>query len=328
LVISIRLILAGTAMIVVLTGSCASPQGEKPSRPVRTPAASSPTLPDFDPARSFQDLSRVAGFGPRNAGSPGHQQCLTYIGATLSQLADSVATDQFMQEGYDGEVLRLTNIFASFNPHQKTRVLLCTHWDTRPRAERDPRPERRNEPIVGANDGASGVAVLLELARCFREHAPPIGVDLVFFDGEDYGREGDLTYYLLGSRRFAATKPDGYMPRFGILLDMIGDAQLELPKESHSVSYAPDVVDLVWNTARQLGFHQFSNSLGDPITDDHLPLNLAGIRTIDLIDFSYPDESHRYWHTHDDTPDKCSPESLNVIGTVLLHVLYSLSPDE
>jgi Zn-dependent M28 family amino/carboxypeptidase len=204
--------------------------------------------------------------------------------------------------------------------------LLCAHWDTRPRAEQDPDKSKRNKPILGANDGASGVAVLLELASLLRTKAPPIGIDIALFDGEDYGAEGDHANYLLGSRYFAKNRPSSYLPRFGVLLDMVGDKNLELPKEGFSVRYAPGVVNLVWSTARELGISQFVDAAGEDIIDDHLPLNEAGIPTIDLIDFNYPDPTNRFWHTHQDIPENCSPESLEAVGAVLVHVLYGLKP--
>ncbi len=135
-----------------------------------------------------------------------------------------------------------------------------------------------------------------------------------------------MANYLLGSRHFAKTKPQDYLPRFGIVLDMIGDAFLEIPKEQHSLKYAPDIVDLVWQKARQLGYPQFVDAVGEAVTDDHLPLNEVGIKTIDLIDFNYPDHTNRYWHTHQDTPDKCSPESLEAVGTVVTHLIYTQHP--
>lgn len=283
-------------------------------------------VPSFDSERAFAILNQVVSFGPRNPNSAGHQACLTWLHKELAGLADSVRIQEFNHRGYNGELLRLRNVIASFRPDEASRILLCTHWDTRPRADRDSDPARRNEPMIGANDGASGVAVLLELARLFRNTPPAVGVDIVLFDGEDYGLEGDTPNYLLGSRHFSTTKPAEYIPRFGILLDMIGDAQLEIPREGHSMNFAPDIVELVWETAARLGYRQFADWIDEPITDDHLPLNAVGIKTIDLIDFSYPDASHRYWHTHDDTPDKCSAESLGAVGSVVAHVVYAQSP--
>jgi Zn-dependent M28 family amino/carboxypeptidase len=200
--------------------------------------------------------------------------------------------------------------------------LLCAHWDSHPWASQDANPANRNTPIPGANDGASGVAVLLEVARLLKANPPTIGVDIVLFDGEDYAKANDLSGYLRGSKYFARNKPANYNPVYGILLDMIGDAELEILKEGFSVRYAPDIVQLVWETARNLNITQFKNELGQEVIDDHLPLNEVGIKTINLIDFNYPDATHRYWHTLDDTPDKCSPESLEAVGVLLLNLIY------
>jgi glutaminyl-peptide cyclotransferase len=134
--------------------------------------------------------------------------------------------------------------------------------------------------------------------------------------------EGDLPRYLMGSRFFAEEKPADYQPRFGVLLDMVGDKSLDIPKERNSVRLAPDIVKLVWSKAGELGIKQFSPTVGEEILDDHLPLNRAGIKTIDIIDFNYPDETNRFWHTHDDVPQNCSPESLQAVGTVLVHLIY------
>jgi Zn-dependent M28 family amino/carboxypeptidase len=282
-------------------------------------------IPVFSGERAFRHLVRQTEFGPRNPNSKGHKACLDYLAQTLRGVADEVQVQPFSAEGY-AEVLALTNIIAKFNVSAKSRILLCAHWDTRPRADQDTTKSKRNDPIIGANDGASGVAVLLEIAALLKQQAPPVGVDIVLFDGEDYGTEGDLTKYFLGSRYFAANKPADYNPRFGILLDMVGDTFLELRKEQHSVRFAPDIVDLVWRKARELGYSQFVDELGEDINDDHLQLNTVGIKTIDLIDFDYPDPTNRYWHTHDDTPDKCSPASLEAVGTVVTHIVYTQAP--
>lgn len=283
-------------------------------------------IPHFDEKRSFDYLLKQVSFGPRNPNSKGHRDCLAYLAADLRAKADKVELQSFSLNGYSGETLQLTNIIAAFKPDAAQRILLCAHWDTRPRAEQDENKSRRNEPILGANDGASGVAVLLEVASLLKSTPPSIGVDIVLFDGEDYGYEGDLSNYLLGSRYFADHKPQSYSPRFGILLDMVGDTFLEIPKEQHSMRYAPDIVDLVWRTAHALGYPQFVNETGEDVTDDHLPLNEVGIKTIDLIDFDYPDPTNRYWHTHQDTPEHCSAESLGAVGTVITNVVYSQRP--
>jgi len=311
-----------TLVLLVFLTACANkqPGPEKKTEP-------STSVPVFDGKRAFAYLVTQTDFGPRVANTPAHEKCLTYLYSELKQFADTVWLQPFTHKGYEGTFLRFTNVIASFNPangRTSRRIILCAHWDSRPWADQDTLAKNRAKPVPGANDGASGVAILLEIARQMKTTPPPIGVDVVFFDGEDYGRSRDLDNFLLGSRYFAKNKPAGFNPDFGILLDMVGDAQLEIPKEANSLQFAPDVVDLIWSTARGLGITTFIDAPGETVYDDHLPLNEAGIRTIDLIDFNYPDESNRYWHTVEDTPDKCSPESLEDVGSVLLHVLYHL----
>lgn len=284
------------------------------------------TPPPFDGTRSFKYLVAQTSYGPRSVNTPGHQSCLEYLEATLRGFADRVTVQQFARTGYRGEVLHLSNVIASFIPQASVRILLCAHWDTRPRADRDPDKSKRGTPILGANDGASGVAVLLEIASSLKASPPPVGVDIVLFDGEDYGLEGDEQMYLLGSRYFASQRQPDYIPRFGVLLDMVGDRELEIPKEQNSVRFAPDIVQLIWDTARDLGIEQFIDGQGEEVMDDHWPLNTAGIKTVDLIDFNYPDRTNRYWHTTQDTPDHCSEESLHAVGTVLQHIIYSQRP--
>jgi glutaminyl-peptide cyclotransferase len=236
-----------------------------------------------------------------------------------------VNRQEFTHTGARGEQIWLTNIIASFDLAANNRVMLCAHWDTRPWADQDKDPKKRDKPILGANDGASGVAVLLQLAKLMKQSRPPIGVDIVLFDGEDLGQKNDLTNFALGSKYFAAHKAATFNPRYSILLDMIGDAELEIPKEPNSLRFAPEVVQYVWSTAENLGLKEFTEDTSPDIYDDHIPLNEAGIKTIDLIDFNYPDRTNRYWHTSEDTPDKCSPVSLQVVGTLLVHLIYESS---
>ncbi len=279
----------------------------------------------FDGEKAFQWIIRQTELGPRNPGSPGHAACLELLQNELQKYAGKVELQPFTF--YDPKIsstFTMYNIIASFQPENPSRIMLCAHWDTRPRADRD-KPENRNKPILGANDGASGVAVLMEIARLLPRRNPPVGVDIVLFDGEDYGREGELDNYCLGSRYFVQNNTR-FFPRFAILLDMIGDAELEIPIEGYSRDYAPDVVELVWSTAEELGYTQFTRRFQGYVFDDHVILNRGGIRAIDLIDFGYPDLSNRYWHTLQDTPDKCSPESLQAVGDVLMQVIENLSP--
>jgi glutaminyl-peptide cyclotransferase len=289
-------------------------------------SATSPIIPVFSGARAYAQLTRQTSFGPRNPNSAGHRACLQYLTSTLQSFADRVQLQEFMHDGYGGEKLRLTNLIAAFKPQVSPRILLCAHWDTRPRGEQDADKSRRNDPILGANDGASGVAVLLEIAQLLKTSPPVAGVDIVLFDGEDYGKEGDRESYLLGSKYFAEHKQADYFPKFGILLDMVGDKELEVPKEQNSVRFAPDIVQLIWDTARDLGIAQFVDQAGEEVMDDHWPLNSAGIKTVDLIDFNYPDRTNRFWHTHKDIPENCSAESLEAVGTVVTQIVYTLTP--
>lgn len=312
-------------LFILLIAGCKSEKPKPTNESVHTSGRTTKTakveVPNFDGSNAFRYLETQVSFGPRVPNTDPHKQCLDYLRIELSKYADAVDLQNFSDNAY-GKILSLTNVIAKFNPTATKRILLCAHWDSHPWASHDANPVNRNTPIPGANDGASGVAVLLEIARILKANPPTIGVDIVLFDGEDYAKANDLSGYLRGSKYFARTKPANYNPDYGILLDMIGDAELEIPKEGFSVRYAPDIVQLVWETARNLNITQFKNEIGPEVIDDHLPLNEVGIKTINLIDFNYPDATHRYWHTLDDTPDKCAPESLEAVGVLLLNLIY------
>jgi glutaminyl-peptide cyclotransferase len=321
-----RFLLYPSLLVLCLLASCTgdrsneAQQSSRVARPRQVVA-----VPDFSGKEAFSYLTAQTNFGPRNPNSVGHRNCLDYLVGELRRFADAVNRQDFTHTGSRGEEIRLTNVIASFNLAATNRVMLAAHWDTRPWADQDSDPSKRNKPVIGANDGASGVAVLLEVAKLIKQSPPPIGVDILLFDGEDLGRNNDLTNFALGSKHFASHKSPTFNPQYGVLLDMIGDAQLEIKKEQNSVRYAPDVVDYVWSVAQRLGILQFVSESGPYVYDDHIPLNEAGIKTIDLIDFDYPDRSNRYWHTSEDTPDKCSPASLQAVGTLLVHLIYQSS---
>jgi glutaminyl-peptide cyclotransferase len=297
--------------------SCNQKQPEKPSTAKQT---MSKQFPRFDGNSAFRYLVAQTQFGPRNPNSVGHQQCLNFLTNELKKWCDNVVQQPFTEQGYN-ERIKLTNVFASFKPLERKRILLLAHWDTRPRAEMEISQNNQGLPIIGANDGASGVAVLLELARVLNNTPPPIGIDILLTDGEDYGdsrKDGNDNLYFLGAKYFAKIKKTNYTPQFGILLDMVGDRDLQVPLEQHSMRYAPQAIDMVWSVAEEIGVTQFIRVPGEAVSDDHLPLNEAGIPTIDIIDFQYP-----YWHTLQDTPDKCSAESLEAIGKVLSALIYT-----
>jgi Zn-dependent M28 family amino/carboxypeptidase len=211
----------------------------------------------------------------------------------------------------------MRNVLGRFNLGAPTRILFLAHWDTRPKAD-GPKSSDPNAPVPGANDGGSGVAVLLAIADALRALPPTTGVDLLLVDGEDYGIFAEKDDVLVGSKYFADHPPDGPTPRYAILFDLVGDLNQRFPKEGNSLIGAPDVVKEVWDAARQIGYgHVFVNATGQAIIDDHVPLQQAGIPAINIIDFDYP-----YWHTPEDTIDKISAASLQTVGEVALEMVH------
>lgn len=286
-------------------------------------------VPEFNVDSAYHFTERQLDFGPRNPNSKGHRQTKEYLLNILQQYAGEryVYSQEFTAKGYKGDTLALSNIIASFNPQSSDRILLCAHWDTRPRADKD--PIEKEKPILGADDGASGVAVLLEYARLFGKNKPPIGVDIVLFDGEDYGKEGELSKYFLGSRHWAKNPPvEGYSPRFGILLDMVGGQNAQFPKEGYSMQFAPALVNEVWSIADEKGFDTlFKPKVGNKISDDHVVINrILGIPTIDIIRHnpgSSDSQFAPYWHTHNDDLSIISKKTLNGVGETLLELIYN-----
>jgi Zn-dependent M28 family amino/carboxypeptidase len=276
-------------------------------------------MPEFDGSRAFEHLRTQVAFGPRVPGSDGHRAQLAWMTEYLRERAAAVEHQSFIHTTEAGELLELTNVIARFHPEARRRVLLLAHWDTRPAAEQDPDPARRREPLLGANDGASGVAVLLELADLLHRHPAPIGVDILLTDGEDYGPTAADMF--LGARHFADHKPAAYRPQYGVLLDMVADTQPRFPTEGYSRRYAPEVVTKIWRIAQEIGLGEyFPQEPGGYIMDDHVFLNAAGIPTANIIDFDFgPDNSH--WHTHRDDLDQVSAEGLGAVGRVLIALL-------
>lgn len=271
----------------------------------------------FDGRAAYALLERQVAFGPRVPGSPGHAAQLEWMREYLRPRADTLEVQRFTHRTSGGDTIVLYNLFARFRPSDPTRLLFVAHWDTRPTADEETDPERRREAIPGANDGASGVAVLLHLADVLSRHSPPIGVDILLVDGEDYG-PGEM---YLGSTYFANHLPPGYRPLYGVVVDMVADLDPLFPEEGYSRQYAPEVVDRVWRAAAEIGYgHRFRRSPGPYVMDDHVPLNRAGIPTVDIIDFEYG-PGNRYWHTLDDVLENTGPEGLEAVGRVLLELI-------
>ncbi len=276
---------------------------------------SSQAAPPFDGPQALRWVEYQVAAGPRIPGTAPHRAVGDWLLAQLRQRADSVEVQSFTHVTASGDTLPLRNFIARFRPGERDRVLFLAHWDSKPHADQDPDPAKRTLPVPGADDGASGVAVLLGVADQLKRTPPALGVDLLFVDGEDYGTfEGDAPDNLLGSRYFAAHLPTGYRPLYAVLLDMVGDKDQAFPQEGYSLERAPEVVQRVWQTAEDIGLgHVFKPVQGIALTDDHIPLLGAGIHTADVIDFDYT-----YWHTTADTPDKLSATSLANVGKVVL----------
>lgn len=287
-------------------------------------------VPEFSGNEAFKTLVEQCSFGPRNPGSEGHSLCRDYLVESLSGLADTVWTQPFTaRDPYTGTEYQLDNIIAQFRSEGTDgHVLLGAHWDTRPWADMDADTAYHDLPITGANDGASGVAVLLEIARQLNLNPAPVMVTIVLFDGEDIGEKGYPESFALGSRYFAENLPVN-RPDEAIIVDMVGDAELEIPIERFSYQIHPALVRALWQKASDLRLPAFQNRLGAPVYDDHIPLwNYAGIPSVDIIDFEYPDRYRNFWHTRMDTPDKCSPASLEQVGKLLVHYLYALKSND
>ncbi|MGB2868298.1 MAG: M28 family peptidase [Bacteroidota bacterium] len=311
-------------LLVVLVACTADPRENSP-RPELSETKFATAVPRFDKDRAFRYLLTQTNFGPRVPSTEAHTRCLSFLKSELQAYADSVWLQEYTVSDPRLGSMVLTNVVAAFRPGSPSRILLTAHWDSRPWADSDKDPRNQTKPVPGANDGASGVAVLLEVSRAIKTSPAPTGIDIVFFDGEDFGSHGKDDTWCTGSRYFAAHLPAGYAPHFGINLDMVGDKHLLLPREQRSDRYAPEVMKLIFSTAKELNIGQFSDTQGDDVYDDHIPLNEAGIRTADLIDFDYSDGNSNFWHTTGDTPDKCSAESLEAVGVVLLQLIYTKS---
>jgi Zn-dependent M28 family amino/carboxypeptidase len=253
-------------------------------------------------------------------GTPGHQEILEWIATEAARLGGRIERQSVVDTTL-GRPLALTNVIARFGPTGGRRVALLAHWDTRPHADQDPDPARRDDPVPGANDGASGVAVLLEVAELMKRTPPPVGVDLVFLDGEDQGRAGVAREYCLGARAYAAefSSPArrNERPIAAFVFDMVGDRDLGIYPEQQSAERAANLVALVLDAARATGASHFGSEPRFQLTDDHEPLLEAGIPAVDIIDFEYD-----AWHTHRDLPDQVSAASLAEVARVAAWLVY------
>jgi len=295
--------LAALALPAVTLAAFAACQ-EAPARPPR----------EFDGARALEYAAQQVAFGPRVPNTDGHRRQAAWLDSLLRQRADTVIVQAWTHVTAKGDSLALTNLIARFRPDASRRLLFLAHWDTRPYSD-GPNAKQKNVPVPGANDGASGVAVLLGVADALKRTPPTIGVDLLFVDGEDYADFGtEANDVLIGSRYYGTHQVPGPKPEYAVLFDMVGDRDLRIAPEGNSLIAAPEIMTMIWKTAKLVGHDNvFVDGQGTSLTDDHMELQKAGIRAVDVVDFDYP-----YWHTGEDTMDKISAASLGVVGDVAM----------
>jgi len=286
--------------------------------------------PTFNADSAYSYVSQQVAFGPRVPNSAAHKSCSDWLANELTRFGAQIYVQEVVLTAYNGERLEARNIIGSYNPDRQKRVLLFAHWDSRPYSDQDD-AQFHHTPIDGADDGASGVGVLLEIARQLNTNPVGIGVDIIFFDAEDYGTPGFVAQsridtWCLGSQ-FWAKNPHrpNYKADFGILLDMVGSRDATFYKEGSSVYRAAPFVERVWTTARNLGYGKFFiNANGGSVTDDHIyVINGRGIPCIDIINYD-PESEHgfgKYWHTQNDTMDNIDRATLKAVGQTVLEVV-------
>lgn len=292
-------------------------------------------VPIFNSDSAFQYIKAQTDFGPRIPNSKAHDKCGDYLIKKLTSFGAKVVEQKMDLIGYDGKILKGRNIIGSYKPENPKRIMICSHWDSRPWADNDPDKKNHHTPIDGANDGASGVGVILEMARLMQKQQPELGIDFIFFDMEDYGtpqwekKTDNENSWCLGAQYWARTPHvDRYNARFAILLDMVGGKNTTFYQESYSLKYAKGIVDKVWNKANSLGYgNYFIESEGAPITDDHLPINkMAQIPCIDIVPCILNGDNSSFgptWHTLNDNIDHIDKNTLQVVGNTLLEVIYN-----
>ncbi|MHC2991429.1 glutamine cyclotransferase [Pontibacter sp. HJ8] len=292
--------------------------------------------PAFNADSAYYFVERQVAFGPRVPNTAEHYKAGEWLIETLRSYGAEVQVQSFQAKAFDSKMLNLRNIIATINPGAAKRVVLAAHWDTRPFADKD--DQNQDKPIQGANDGGSGVGVLLEIARTLHtaEQKPGIGIDIILFDGEDYGQpdESDFPYqndtWCLGSQYWSKNKHvPNYKAQYGILLDMVGAENAKFAREGTSMQYAPNIVDKVWRAGNKIGYSDYFKYTKAPaITDDHFYVNtVGGIRMIDIIEYNMGaadgDFFGPYHHRHTDTMEIISPNTLKAVGQTVLHVLYN-----
>lgn len=287
---------------------------------------------DFDENLAYQYIEKQVSFGARNPGSQGHAACAAWIMSELAKLSDSSYIQEFDAMTYDSKKYKGKNLIAKLNPSNPNRILLCAHWDTRPIADHDTKDQ--SKPILGANDAGSGVGVILSILDNLKKSKSTFGVDVVFFDIEDYGQPENSGYlpmendWCLGSQYWGKNYSDVIRPRWGILLDMVGGANATFLKEELSMQFASNLQNRIWNNAETLGFKSnFIPEAMGSIKDDHLYVNtLTGIPTVDIIHYKQNNGGFAdYWHTHNDNMSSVDKKTLKAVGSAVLYTVIEES---
>ncbi|MEG1563030.1 MAG: M28 family peptidase [Bacteroides sp.] len=321
-----RILMMGVISLTTLSCGNKSKAADEPVKKIVVQA------PQFDADSAYQYTQAQVDFGTRVPNTPGHVACGNYLAEKLKAFGAKVTNQYADLVAYDGTLLKARNIIGSYKPESKKRIALFAHWDTRPWADNDPDEKNHHTPILGANDGASGGAVLLEIARLLQLQQPELGIDLIFLDAEDYGTpqfhtgEYDENSWCLGAQYWARhPHVEGYKARFGILLDMVGGKQALFYKEEYSENYAKDVNKKVWNKANELGFGRyFINEKCGKTTDDHLFINrIANIPTIDIVSYDPECSFNPTWHTLNDNMNYIDRATLKAVGQTVIEVIYN-----
>jgi len=321
-----KMINLALATIILATASCGTGSSATQDASGSDTATSTAAIPQFDADSAYNFTAAQCAFGPRVPGTDAHAKCGEMLIAKLQSWADSVIVQEAPVTTFDGKHLTARNIVAQFNPAAEGRILLLAHWDCRPWADQDEDPNMHTQPVMGANDAASGVAVLLEVARQLKAQPSAMGVDILLVDVEDWGDSDNEESWALGTQYWARhPHVEGYKPLYGILLDMVGARGARFAPEYYSINYAPAITQKVWNIAREVGYSTFFKSDGGgAVTDDHVAVNEAGIPCIDIIDMRQGSQHGFFdgWHTTHDTMDNIDRATLKAVGQTLLHVLY------
>lgn len=315
----------------LLLASCGGGAAQKTT--IKESAESPVVVPKFNADSAYNFVAAQVAFGPRVPNSAEHRACADWLEAKLRSYGAEVVAQNIELTAYTGERLNARNIIAQFQPQKRKRVLLCAHWDSRPWADADPDPSNHRKPILGANDGASGVGVLIEIARQLSLQPTEIGIDIVLFDAEDYGTHASEeatvdNSWALGSQYWARIPhKQPYYARYGILLDLVGAPDSRFYREGISEKYAGHIIDKVWSRAAALGYADtFINQEGGYVTDDHLYVNhYLNIPCVDIINHDANSDNGfgPYWHTMKDNMDWISSETLKIVGETVLAVIYN-----